>query len=198
LILPYGATKSIYQVGKSWLVEFFDVRDAALAIKNLDGFVLTVHDVSLKIQGDFVLKINFHIPSARKWAHQENFSKTSGALSNIDLSNFQIKRADSDGFRKAYKTESGAWDGSPRMKISSSSSILGNVDEKWTLKERSADSFFSESNLHDYEREDKENEHVKSVEKSLNDWEGSLDNLKTLGNDLMKSNKIDFGLIGKL
>jgi hypothetical protein len=139
--------------------------------------------------------VKLHIPLDRTLVYEENVSKTSRALSS--LTNFQTKRADSDRFRKANKPVTGAWNDSQRLKMSLSSSILGKVDENWTLKGRSEPSFLSESNLQSYAREDKENDHVKSVEKSLNDWEGALDSLSTLGGDLMQSNEIDFGLIGK-
>ena len=145
-----------------------------------------------------MLKMSFHIPSDQTLVYEENVSKTSRALTSIDLSNFQTKSADSNRLRKADKPVTGAWNDSQKMKMSLSSSILGNVDENWTLKDRSASGFFSESHLSNYSKEDKENDHVKSVEKSLNDWEGAIDSLSTLGGDLMQSNEIDFGLIGKI
>lgn len=140
------------------------------------------------------MKINLYIPSSRKWAHQQTVSKTSRALS--DLSN---KKTEVDRYKKAYGPKDGTWNGSHSTAMSSFSNIFSNLDENWALKERSSPSaFFSDSKIHDYEKDDKENEHVRSVEKSLNDWEGTLDNLNATDGDKMQSNQIDFGLIGKI
>lgn len=143
------------------------------------------------------MKIDFYFPS-RKWAQRENSSKDdSRALANIDASDFQTKNNVMNQLSKAYKPTGSSWVKSHGMKLEPRSSVLHNLEENWSLKHCSSTSFFSDTNIHDYMREDKENELVKSVEKSLNDWEGTLDNIVATDGDRIQSNAIDFGLIGK-
>ena len=142
------------------------------------------------------MKIESHIPLSTKWAQRKNTSKKeSRALANIDVLNFH--KTETNQVLKVYKPEDAAWGRSQSMKLNSLSSILNNSDENWIM-DRLASSSFAESKIHDYMREDKENDHVRSVEKSLNDWECTLDNLVTTDGDRMQSNEIDFGLIGKI
>ncbi len=117
-----------------------------------------------------------------KWAQS---SKSDRTLSVIKPSNLPHNNIGLNEYKKKVLSL-GSLGKSQTQRINSS----GILRNEWM-----ANSSIKENIYSDY-IDDKENDLVRSVERSLNDWEESLDMLSKKG--LSLSNDIDFSLIGKL